>query len=272
MLWDMARSRSYADLREPTAIAGRVPARTMPLWTRPLGYGLVTIVWLILFLICASVMLFVFPAVMNGTLDGQGLVHAKMFQRSDWPATLVIIALLVVPIFGTITYLLLGASFGSFLSALTLFGRSINPRYADERLSFSMWSRGETTGPASTALTGVTMSLIPVRMTRWSKIVATIYFNGFIPNANMFILGTVWGVGYFWTIAWALWPARGFLELLCAILSTAIGLTLCWIAWRRRRRFAEVMPEKLRKTPYEDSWPNAPTAERARRPRSNRPV
>jgi hypothetical protein len=224
------------------------------------------IVWLLIFLICASIMLVVLPAVMNGTLDGQGLLHAKMFQRSDWPATVVVIAVFVVPIFGSITYLLIAGPLGVFLSALTLFGRSFNPRYSSERLSFSMWSRGEAIGPASTAITGVTMSLIPIRMTRWSKIVTIIRFNGFIPSANMFLLGTIWGVGYFWTVAWALWPARGVVEIVCAIVSVAIAVLLCSIAWHRRHGFAEIMPKGLRATAYGRSWPNI------ERPKAKKPA
>lgn len=116
------------------------------------------------------------------------------------------------------------------------------------------------------------MSLVPIRMTRWSKIATIIRFNGFVLNGNMFVLGLIWGVGYFWTMTWALWPARGIAEFLCAIVSVAIAVTFCWVAWRRRHKFPRVMPEMLLKTAYEQSWPNtpAPTKQKPKR-RQERP-
>ncbi|UAJ79519.1 hypothetical protein IT072_20460 [Leifsonia sp. ZF2019] len=253
----MVRPRAYADLREPTPIAQPVPARRAPLWLRPFGYALATAVWFLLFLICGGIMVFALPAAMSGTLDGQGLLHARMFQPSDWPVTVAVIAIAVVPVFGSLTYLLLAGTLGVFLSALTLLGRSLHPRYADERLSLSIWSRGETIGPPPTALTGTSLSLVPIRMTRWSKIATIISFNGFIPNSNMFVLGTVWGYGYFFTVTWLLWPASGTAAVICGIASLAIALALCWMAWHRRHRFPDVMPGTLQDTAYATSWPNS---------------
>jgi hypothetical protein len=253
----MSRPRPL-ELREPTPLISPVPPRRAPLWTRPLGYGALTLVWLALFALSITVTLFALPLALIGASGDGELQHAPMFARSDWPATVVVIAVLVAPLIGILTMLLGCASLGTLLSAATLFVRSLRTRYRDERLSFSVWTRGETVGPATTALTGTATSLLPIRLTRWTKVVTIIRFNGWVINAGMFILGPVWGLGYFWTVGWTLWPARGAVAVGCAIGSVIAALLLLWLLWHRRRRYAAVMPGGWQKTPYGRSWPNRP--------------
>jgi hypothetical protein len=261
----MSRPRPYAELREPTAIVSRVPARRAPLWARPLGYGALTIVWLVLLLLSIAVTVLALPLALIGASGDGELQHAPMFARSDWPATVVVIAVLVAPLIGVLTMLLGCASLGTLLSAATLFVRSLRPRYRDERLSFSFWSRGETAGPVSTAFTGTATSLLPIRMTRWTKVVTIIRFNGWVINAGMFVLGPVWGIGYFWTVGWTLWPAEGAVAVVCAAGSGVVALLLLGLLWRRRHRYAEVMPGGWQDTPYGRSWPNRPEEGSGRR-------
>jgi hypothetical protein len=217
-----------------------------------------TIIWLALFLASTAVTVLALPLAMSSTLDGGPLTDAPMFGRSDWLVTVIVIALVVAPILGVITLLLAAATLGILLSSATLFWRSLTPRYRDERLSLSVWTRGETVGPGSTAVTGATMSLLPIRMTRWSKVITIIRFNGWIPNLNLLLLGVVWGIGYVGTVAWMLWPARGVALVLCAVGSGLVAVALLAIAWRRRRRFADVMPASWVRSRYADSWPRRP--------------
>jgi hypothetical protein len=252
----VSQQRAYADLREPTPILARVPRRSAPWWTRPLGYGLMTVVWLALFLATTAITVLALPAAMASTLDGGPLTDAPMFARADWLPTVIVIALVAAPVLGVITLLLAAATVGIALSAATLFVRSLRPRYRDERLSLSAWTRGETVGPASTAVTGATMSLVPIRMTRWSKAVTIVRFNGWIPNLNLLLLGVVWGLGYVGTVAWMLWPARGAAAVLCAIGSLLVAAGLLAIAWARRRHFARVMPASWARSRYAQSWPS----------------
>jgi hypothetical protein len=214
-----------------------------------------TLVWLVLFLTTSAITIVALPAAMSATLDGGPLTDAPMFARSDWLPTVIVIALVAAPILGIITLLLAAATVGILLSSATLFVRSLNPRYRGERLSLSSWTRGETVGPASSAVTGTTMSLVPIRMTRWSKAVTIIRFNGWIPNLNLLLLGVVWGIGYVGTVAWMLWPARGVAQVLCAAGSVLVAAGLLAIAWTRRRHFADVMPASWARSRYAESWP-----------------
>lgn len=254
----MSRPRPVDPLHEPTPLLTPVPARRAPLWTRPLGYGVMTIVWFVLFVLGIVATVLALPLALIGASADGTLQHAPMFARADWPATVVVIGVLVAPLIGILTMLLGCASLGTLLSAATLLVRSLRPRYARERLSFSARTRGETVGGPTTAFTGTATSLLPIRMTRWTKVVTIIRFNGWVINANLFVLGPVWGVGYFWTVGWLLWPAQGAVAAVCGAGSALVALLLLWLLWRRRRRFAAVMPEGWEKTPYGRSWPAAP--------------
>ena len=273
----MTRSRAWADLREPTPLLDRVPGRSWPLWTRPLGYGGLTLVWLALFALAVVVAFLALPLALASNLDGGPLTELPLFRRSDWVATLIVILVVAAPILGVISVLLLAATLGMLLSAATLFARSLRPRYADEQLSLSVRSRGETVGPVTTAVTGTTVALVPIRMTRWTKVVTIVRFFGWIPNLALFLLGTAWGVGFLLAVGWILWPAEGAARVVCLILTGIGALGLLALAVRLRRRYPRIMPSALAGTPYERSWPNRPTPRGGagsggrRRPRRPRP-
>jgi len=258
---------AYADLREPTPIVEPVPGRRWPLWTRPLGYGLMTIVWFALLVLGGvGACIVVLPTQLSGIGDGR-LAHAPMFDRSDWLATVIVLFVVAAPVLGAATYFLVLACLGITLSSATLFARSLRPRYRDERLSFSIWTRGQSVGPMSTYFTGVTYSLVPIRITRWSKVVTIIRFNGFVVNGGHVVLGPLWGLGYFWTIGWMLWPAHGVALVICAAISALIAAALVALIWRRRHVFADAMPTPFERTVYGKSWPNRPPSRPRRRPR-----
>jgi hypothetical protein len=247
-------------------VLSRVPARSAPLWTRPLGYGVMTVVWLLLFVVATGATVGALPLSMSSTLHGRPLLEAPLFQRSDWVGSVIVILLVVAPLLGVIMLLVTCATLGVLLSAATLFARSFSPRYSTEKLSMSVWGRGDTIGPAF----GVTMSLVPIRMTRWSKVVTIIRFNGFIPSRNLFVLGIVGGYGYLGTITWMLWPASGGAVPLCAAGTVVAAALFVMLTWRRRHRIANVMPDDWQATPYARSWPNRSVPPKRRRTRSTR--
>jgi hypothetical protein len=255
----VSRSRAWADLREPTPLLDRVPGRSWPLWTRPLGYGALTIVWLALAVLVVIVAFVALPLALSSNLHGGPLTDLPLFRRSDWVATLVVIIVIAAPILGVISLLLVAATLGMLLSAATLFTRSLRPRYADEQLSLSLRSRGETVGPVTTAVTGTSVALVPIRMTRWTKIVTIVRFFGWIPNPALFLLGTAWGIAFMGTVGWVLWPARGTASVVCGVASGIAGLGILALAWRLRRRLPRIMPSELAGTAYERSWPNRVT-------------
>jgi hypothetical protein len=221
---------------------------------RVFGYLGLTLLWLAILGVAVFATVLALPGALS-TVDG-GLGSSTMWQRSDvWLAPIAV--LLVAAVLGYLTVFVLLASVGLLLAAATLFVRSLSPAYRDEQLSMTRRStRGEAVGPITTAFTGVALSLLPVRMTRWTKIVMIVQFNGWIINGSAFLIGFAWGCLYLFTVGWMLWPASGVALPICIAVSVVL---LAWVVvtvWRRRKRFPTVMPESLRGTVYELSWPN----------------
>jgi hypothetical protein len=226
---------------------------------RPLGYLLMTLVWSCIFLMAVFALIIALPFWLSDGLGGGGLGAAPGFHRSDSWLAFIAIPVFVVPLLGCITVFAICASLGLALSAATLFVRSLLPSYRHERVSATIGSTGgEAVGPVSTAFTGVGLSLLPVRLTRWSKLLLILQFNGWIINGNLMMVGLAWGCCYVFSVGWMLWPATGAAVWVCAALSLLLAAWLVTELWRRRAAYAEVMPAQLRGTPYEYSWPNRP--------------
>ena len=229
---------------------------------RIFGYLGLTVLWFVLLAVAVFATIVVLPAMLDS--DGTGLGASPGVQRSDAWLGLIIIPFLVAPLIGIFAFFLVMATLGTVLTSATLFLRSLNPAYRHEQLSTTIKSvHGEAVGGVATAFTGVALSQLPVRLTRWTKILLIIQFNGWILNANMLVIGLLWGWLYFFTFGWMLWPATGAAVPVCVVVSILLLALLVVVAWRRRTQFAPVMPERLRGTAYERSWPNRP-AEKAR--------
>jgi hypothetical protein len=239
---------------------------------RVFAYFGMSMVWLAV----VGVVVFGTIVALPGALGDVGpLGSSPGFHRSDSWLAFIVIPFAVVPVAGYAAVFLMEASVGVFLAAATLFARSLNPAYRHEQLSMTVRSvGGEAVGPASTAVTGDALSLLPVRMTRWTKIVMIVQFNGWIINTNSIVIGYVWGCLYFFTVGWMLWPATGAGVPICAAVSALLAIWLVVTIWRRRRRYPTVMPTRLEGTVYENSWPNRPRenapATRAKRGRARR--
>ena len=224
---------------------------------RVFAYLGLTVVWLLLLAVVVFATIVVLPAWLAS--DGTALGASPAFHRSDTWLAFIIIPFLVAPLMGAITFFLVMATFGAVLTSATLFIRSLNPAYRHEQLSTTIKSvHGEAVGGVATAFTGVALSQLPVRLTRWTKVLLIVQFNGWILNGNMFVLGLIWGWLYFFTVGWMLWPATGAAVPVCAVVSVLLLALLVVVAWRRRKRFPPVMPEGLMGTTYERSWPNRP--------------
>lgn len=237
----------------PTA-AGRVG--------RVFGYLGMTLLWLLVLAVVVFATVFALPGALGG---GEGLAASPMWHRSDtWLAPVVL--LLVAAIIGYATVFTWLASLGLVLASATAFVRSLSPSYRNERLTITRRSsNGEAVGPITTAFTGVALSLLPVRMTRWAKVFMIVQFNGWIINGSSFVIGFGWGCLYLFTVGWLLWPASGAGLVVCAVVSIVVAGWLVFEIWRRRRRYPTVMPEALRGTVYELSWPNLAPRPRPRR-------
>lgn len=257
-------TRTIAPLTRPLPLASTPEPGRRALCLRPFGYLLVFGLWLVLFALVLFVAIFLLPVALQGATGDGGLHAAPGFNRSDSGAAFVAIPI-AGAVIGWISYFLIVGSLGNLLAAITLFVRSLQPGFRREGLSMSIRSvGGEAAGSPATAATGVSLSLLPVRLTRWSKIVMIIQFNGWIINAGTFAIGTLWGVLYVFTVGWVLWPATGTGFVLCALGSVVLAVVTAWLIWRRRSVFPTVMPGALKDSAYRWSWPNksAPTATR----------
>ncbi|HWT33785.1 MAG TPA: hypothetical protein VN107_08470 [Microbacterium sp.] len=255
---DPRRSKAPAGsidaLDEPVHLVPPVEPSPARLAGRVFAYLGLTVLWAVLL----AIVLFATVAVLPGAL-GADLGTSPFATRSDAWMGVLVVPLVLAPIFGFITVFLVLATTGMTLSAATLFVRSLNPSYRHEQLSTTVKAvKGEAVGPVTTAYTGVAVSLLPVRLTRWAKVVMIIQFNGWIFNGSTLVLGYLWGLLYFFTLAWTLWPATGIAVPICAVITALLVIWLLITIWRRRRRYPEVMPSALEGTVYARSWPNRP--------------
>lgn len=246
-------------LRPPILLASPVAPTPARLVGRVFGYLGLTVLWLILVGIALFATVFALPGALQSATSDGGIGASPIVHGSDSWLAIIGIPLVLVPIFGFLTVFLVLATFGMALTAAMLFVRSLSPAYRHEQLSMTIRSvGGEAVGPVTTAYTGVGLSLLPVRLTRWSKVVMIIQFNGWIVSGGTLAIGYIWGLVYFFTIGWTLWPATGAAVPICWAIT---GLLVAWLLfeiWRRRHRYPAVMPMALEGTPYEFSWPNRP--------------
>jgi hypothetical protein len=259
-----AASRHTVDqLTRPAYLTAPSEPVKATLALRPFGYLLMTLVWSCVLLLVVFALIIALPFWLSDGLGAGGLGAAPGFHRSDSWLAFIAIPVFVVPLLGCITVFAICASLGLALGTATLFVRSLLPSYRHERLSTTIRSTGgEAVGPVSTAFTGVGLSLLPVRLTRWSKLVLILQFNGWIINGNLMTVGLAWGCCYVFSVGWMLWPASGAAVWVCAAFSLLLAGWLVRELWRRRAAYADVMPAQLRGTRYEYSWPNRPAAKK----------
>ncbi|NYG07970.1 ABC-type multidrug transport system fused ATPase/permease subunit [Phycicoccus badiiscoriae] len=250
-------------LREPVFLVPAVPPSRARLVGRVFAYLGLTVLWLVLLAIALFATVAALPGAAGSATSDGGLAASHAFHRSDSWLAIIFIPLLV-PLFGFVAVFLVQATFGMVLTSAMLFLRSLNPAYRHEQLSMTIRSSdGEAVGPALTAVTGVGLSLVPVRLTRLSKVATIIQFNGWIVNGSTFAIGFIWGLVYFFTITWTLWPATGTAAPICQVVTGLLGAWMLFEIWRRRHRYPGVMPAQLEGTAYERSWPNRPIAQKA---------
>lgn len=251
-----ARDDEFHDLRRPVyllAPEARARSRAAVAW-RPLGYLTLTIVWAVLAVISVAVAVLVLPWRLTAG-DAGPLGEAPGFHGNVFIGA--VIVLLLGPVIGSISGVFLCVSVGSALGSATYFCRSLLPRYRSERLSFTSFSQGaEASGPASLFGLSTAYSLIPVRLTRWTKIVTLISAQGQVVNVTLWVLGFWWGIFYVFTVGWMLWPAQGAASVVCTVISVLLFAVFAYFVWRNRRRYPDTMPAAYRGTPFERSWPN----------------
>lgn len=255
-----AKEVEFADLHEPVYLSSPEARATSgkAVVFRPLGYLTLTIVWVVLTVASLAVAVLVLPWRLTVELAGP-LGASPGFAGNPFAAA--VVGLVLGPVLGAVSGTILCVSIGSALSSATYLGRSLLPAYRREKLSFTSFSQGaEATGPASQFGLRTAFSLIPVRLTRWTKITTLIAAQGQVVNVTMWVLGFWWGIFYVFTVGWMLWPAQGAAAVVCTVVSVLLFAVFACFVWRYRRSYPTIMPAAYRGTPYERSWPNRPVA------------
>jgi hypothetical protein len=203
------RTRAREPQKLPVADAGTGRTSTPPArWEvvlRPFGYLLVAAIWAALFAVTL-----VLPLLLPFGLrsDNPDYATTGFFDNLDVVVGVLfgVFALLVlVPIFGYIFIALPLASGPLMVLALTYVVRSLRPSYAGTRLSATGWSR-EAIGPITVFPTA--LSLIPLRMTGWSRFWLGAALIGWRPSLRLLYAAYAAGLGYFLTVGWVMWPVR----------------------------------------------------------------
>ncbi|SMG18981.1 hypothetical protein [Agreia pratensis] len=210
---------------------------------RPFGYAGITIVWLALSTVVAGLVAVIpFSILQQGDLASSPGVE-NLSKDTEWLAALIALPIVAL-MFGAVICLLFVGSFSLFVLSLIAFTRSLRPSYAHEQLTTTRWT-SDAIGPVRLggvlAQTGAaparykdvldkqSLSLIPVRRTRFSAFWTSVMFFAWVPSGST-ILGGFWlGLAYLVTVAWATWPVTGPMVIVWAAVSlalTAVGLRI----------------------------------------------
>lgn len=203
--------------RRRSARDGARPGRGA-LALRPLGYLLVGILWLVIWVVALLV-----PAGAAAYVLTDEAVIEGLRDRFADPAETIGMLVVIVPI----TTMVMGpgsiwhlptASWPLMVLSFTYVARSLRPSYAREKLSFTGHApSGSTIGPPTVGQ--VAMSLQPVRRSRFTDAVMRFYVAGWSLDLPMFL--AMLPVGLAWTTA----VAGLFPGLPPAVRAVLLGLT-----------------------------------------------
>lgn len=200
---------------------------------RPLGYLLVALVWTVLGAVTVAL-----PAALPfGLWSTNPDFNSREFVTGG--DTVIIVLFLVfalvvlVPLLG---YAFVALALGSVSLAVlswTYVVRSLRPSYAGERLSSTGWSRN-VIGPVTVGKTA--LSLLPVRMTRWTAFWTEIMFLGWRPGRAVLVAGIPYGLASFLVAGWLFWPVGPIGAVVWTVVTAALVVTTVVLIVREYRR------------------------------------
>jgi len=209
---------------------------------RPFGYLGLAVVWLgitaiILFLL-ASVPLAIDS---QGPLS-EGPAITSLADDNEWVAFLFVMPIIAL-VFGALIVLLLQGALSLMMLSLIAFTRSLRPSFAGERLTTTRWT-GEAIGPVKFGVAPAkyapvksmtSLSLIPVRRTRFSSFFTSGMLFAFAPSFRVTLESTWLGLAYVLTFGWIQWPVSGPLAIVWTVVSVALTAVGVWRIARARR-------------------------------------
>ncbi|BDZ41928.1 hypothetical protein GCM10025865_12270 [Paraoerskovia sediminicola] len=163
---------------------------------RPWGYLGIGLVWAAIFVGVLAIVwgVFVAMAVLDRGPDDTLLPDMSAVDGLG----LIVVVPLAVLIFGPGAYWLFAASGSAALLAFTYVGRSLRPSYAHEALSGTVQQGGATMG--GPRVTSVAMSLLPVRPSRWTRLLMVFYTSAWSPTGATAV--ATLPVGLAWVLCW----------------------------------------------------------------------
>ncbi|MFP3466293.1 hypothetical protein [Leifsonia sp. SIMBA_070] len=201
---------------------------------RPFGYLLVAIVWTAI-----GAVTLLLPAALPFGLSSSGDgFSSREFVTGGDPVSMILFAVIVVvlliPLLGYLFVALPLASVPLAVLAWTYVARSLRPAYAGERLSSTGWSR-DVIGPVTVGQTA--LSLLPVRLTPWTRFWTELMFLGWRPSRGVLIAGLPYGLASFLVAGWLLWPVGAGAAIVWTVVTAAlvaVSVVLVVRAFRRR--------------------------------------
>ena len=209
---------------------------------RPLGYLGLAAVWLgisgiALFLLAAGP----FAIDAQGTLSESPAITG-LADDNQWIAFIFVMPIIAL-VFGAVIVLLLQGSLSLMMLSLIAFARSLRPSFADEKLTTTRWT-GEAIGPVkfgqapakyAPVKNMTSLSLIPVRRTRFSSFFTAGMLFAFVPSFRVILESTWIGLAYILTFGWLMWPVSGPLVIVWPVVSVALTGFGVWRVVRARR-------------------------------------
>ena len=115
----------------------------------------------------------------------------------------------------------------------TYVGRSLAPAYAGERLSSTGWSRN-VIGPPTLGPTA--LSLLPVRLTAWTRFWTELMLLGWRPGRGILLAGIPYGLASFAVAGWLFWPVGTVGVAVWTILTAALVVATVVLVVRAYRQ------------------------------------
>jgi hypothetical protein len=201
---------------------------------RPFGYLLVAVIWTAL-----GIVTLLLPAALPfGLWSTQPGFSSREFATTGDPVTTVLFLLfavvVLVPLLGYAFVALPLASVPLAVLAWTYVVRSLLPGYAGERLSSTGWSR-EVIGPPTLGPTA--LSLLPVRLTPWTRFWTELMLLGWRPGLGVLWAGIPYGLASFVVAGWLFWPVGTVGAAVWSVVTAALvvaAVVLVARAYRRR--------------------------------------
>lgn len=192
-----------ARARQPRSDRSDTPPSSAERALRPFGYLVVALVWTAL----AAITLLLPAALPFALWSTNPDFSSQEFVTGGDVVPMVLFLLfavvVLVPLLGYAFVALPLASAPLAVLAWTYVGRSLLPGYAGERLSSTGWSRNviglPTVGPTA-------LSLLPVRLTPWTRFWAELMFLGWRPGRGILFAGIPYGLASFAVAGWLFWP------------------------------------------------------------------